>query len=51
VDFYARAKDCGCKFFFGSDSHGPIHFPQHRPRGQRMADALGLEEKDIFRVQ
>lgn len=51
VDFYAHAKECGCKFFFGSDAHGAVHFPHHRPRGQRMADMLKLEETDIFRVR
>ena len=50
VDFYAHAKECGCRFFFGSDAHGPGHFAHHRPRGQRMADALGLREEDLFRV-
>ena len=50
VDFYAHAKACGCKFYFGSDAHCPDHFLPHRERGQRMADALGLTEADIFRV-
>ena len=49
--FYAHAKECGCRFFFGSDAHGPVHFTHHRPRGQRMADMLGLEERDIFRIK
>ena len=50
VDFYAHAKECGCKFTFGSDAHCPDHFLPHRERGQRMANALGLTEEDIFRV-
>ena len=50
VAFYAHAKECGCKFYFGSDAHGEGHFLTHRERGQRMADALGLTEADIFRV-
>lgn len=50
VEFYAHAKDCGCKFFFGSDAHSAPHFAHHSPRAQRMADRLGLEEKDIFRI-
>ena len=50
VDFYAHAKQCGCKFYFGSDAHCPDHFLPHRERGQAMADALGLTEADIFRV-
>ena len=50
VAFYAHAKECGCKFTFGSDEHKSNGFGYHRQRGQRMADALGLTEEDIFRV-
>lgn len=50
VDFYAHAKECGCRFCFGSDAHRADGFTYHRARGQRMADALGLTEEDIFRV-
>ena len=50
VDFYAHAKECGCKFCFGSDAHTADGFTYHRERGQRMADSLGLTEADIFRV-
>ena len=48
--FYAHAKECGCKFYFGSDAHTAAQFEPHRERGQAMADALGLTEADIFRV-
>ena len=48
--FYALAKECGCTFTFGSDAHGAAQFLPHRERGQKMADALGLTEADIFRV-
>lgn len=48
--FYAHAKACGCKFFFGSDSHHADGFEYHRRRAQSMADRLNLTEKDIFRV-
>lgn len=48
--FYAHAKECGCKFTFGSDSHHEDGFAYHRLRGQAMADALGLTVEDIFRV-
>ncbi len=47
--FYALAKDCGCKFCFGSDAHGPGQFAPHKERAQAMADALALTEADIFR--
>ena len=49
VGFYAHAKECGCRFCFGSDAHHPDEFGHHRPRGQAMADALALTEADIFR--
>ena len=48
--FYAHAKECGCKFTFGSDAHAPFQWEHHRERAQAMADALGLTEEDIFRV-
>lgn len=48
--FYAHAKECGCKFCFGSDAHAPFQTEHHRQRAQAMADALELTEKDIFRL-
>ena len=50
IAFYAHAKECGCKFTFGSDEHRSGGFGYHLERGQRMADALGLTEEDIWRV-
>ena len=50
IAFYALAKECGCKFTFGSDEHKSKGFAYHHQRAQDMADALGLEETDIFRV-
>ena len=49
--FYAHAKECGCKFCFGSDAHAPFQTEHHRQRAQAMADALELTEEDIFRVR
>lgn len=49
VGFYAHAKECGCRFCFGSDTHRADGFGYHRARGQAMADALALTEADIFR--
>ena len=48
--FYAHAKECGCKFYFGSDAHAPFQSVHHRERAQAMADALNLTEEDIFRI-
>lgn len=50
IAFYAHAKECGCKFTFGSDEHKSAGFGYHRERGQKMADRLGLSNEDIFRV-
>jgi len=47
--FYAHAKACGCRFFFGSDGHRAGEFTTHLERGQAMADALELTEAHIFR--
>lgn len=51
IGFYAHAKECGCKFYFGSDAHAPFQSEHHRERAQAMSDALELTEADIFRVQ
>ena len=48
--FYALAKACGCKFYFGSDAHAPFQTVHHRERAQAMAERLGLTEEDIFRI-
>ena len=47
VAFYAHAKACGCRFTFGSDTHRPAEFGEHKARGQWMADRLGLTPEDI----
>lgn len=43
------AKECGCKFYFGSDAHKVREF---RSYGicQRIIDSLGLLEEDKFRI-
>ena len=46
--FYAHAKDCGCKFYFGSDAHAPFQSVTHWERAQAMADRLALTHEDIF---
>ena len=42
------AKECGCKFYFGSDAHNPVDFETAPPRFEKAIDMLGLEEKDKF---
>ena len=44
------AKECGCKFYFGSDAHHPEGLTVAPDRFRRMAALVGIsEEKDIFR--
>ena len=36
------AKACGCKFYFGSDAHGPDQFEDHLAFGKYVVDLLEL---------
>ena len=45
---YKIAKQCGCKFYLGSDAHGPKAFDKAIRRFEGVVDALGLEESDKF---
>lgn len=47
---YQIAKDCGCKFYCGTDAHKPCEFviPKHF---DKAIDWLGLEETDKFHVR
>ena len=44
------AKECGCKFYLGSDAHSPGKSDIIRERFQRGIDLLALEETDKFIV-
>ncbi len=48
---YARmisiAKDCGCKFVFGSDAHRTNRHDGYAALCDRISDAFGITEKDI----
>jgi histidinol phosphatase-like PHP family hydrolase len=44
---FAIARDCGCTFTFGSDSHSPADFDTF-VRAEEMARALGLTQKHLF---
>lgn len=46
---YRIAKECGCKFYLGSDAHTPDDFAGAIERFSAMIDALGLSEEDKFR--
>lgn len=54
TDVYMRpfriAKNCGCKFYLGSDSHTTGGFKGVMERFNRAIDILGLEESDKFHI-
>lgn len=45
---YRIAKECGCRFYFGSDAHHPSGLPKLRDRADFLIDALNLTEDDKF---
>ena len=47
--YYRIAKECGCKFYLGSDAHTPEGLAAAMEGFQRMIDLLELEENDKFR--
>ncbi len=48
---YLIAKEQGCKFYLGSDSHLPHEFDIAVERFTRVVDLLGLEESDKFHIK
>lgn len=47
---YRIAKNCGCKFYFGSDAHHPGEFAHAKEFFERTVDILKLQEKDKFSI-
>lgn len=45
---YRIAKNCGCKFYMGSDAHHPDIFESARGIFERAIDLLDLKEEDKF---
>ncbi len=45
---YKIAKECGCKFYLGSDSHHPDFFDDALRAFNKAIDLLGLTEDDKF---
>ena len=45
---YRIARECGCKFYLGSDAHTPGELARARGRMEGIVDALGLTEDDKF---
>ena len=46
---YHIAKECGCKFYLGSDAHSLKALDAAMEKFDRMIDALGLTEDDKFK--
>lgn len=46
---YRIAKECGCKFYFGSDAHKLTEFETATRTFEYIVDLLQLEEKDKWR--
>ena len=47
---YRVAKECGCKFYLGSDAHHPDTFDVCQEAFERAIKLLGLTEDDRFRI-
>lgn len=47
---YRIAKQCGCKFYCGSDAHQPEALDKAKAIFERAIDLLGLEESDKFHI-
>lgn len=47
---YRIAKDAGCKFYFGSDSHHPSSLETSKENFAKIAECLKLCEEDKFRI-
>ena len=45
---YRIAKECGCKFYLGSDAHHPDELDKAKAIFERAVDMLNLKEKDKF---
>ena len=51
LGFYRLAKECGCKFYFGTDAHHPNGFVGQKAVAERVVDLLDLTEEDKFHIQ
>lgn len=50
LKIYRIAKECGCKFYCGSDAHRPHELDRAKGLFEKAVDALGLTEADKFRI-
>lgn len=44
------AKECGCKFYFGSDAHHPNELDEAKAIFEKAIDLLELTEEDKFHI-
>lgn len=49
LKIYRIAKECGCKFYCGSDAHHPHELDRARALFEKAIDALELKESDKFK--
>ena len=49
-DVFRMAKECGCKFYLGSDAHHPVNFENCIRQFERAIELLNLEESDKFYI-
>ena len=47
---YKIAKECGCKFYSGSDAHHPEHLDRAKAIIEKAIDLLQLTEEDKFHI-
>lgn len=50
VRFYGLARECGCKFYLGSDAHHPKDLDNAPAIFERAICAIGLTEDDKYRI-
>ena len=48
---YRIAKECGCKFYCGSDAHQPWELDRAMALFQKAVDRLNLTENDKFCIK
>ena len=49
--FYRIAKECGCKFYCGSDAHQPHELDRARSLFEKAVKALDLQESDKYIIK
>ena len=51
LKMFRIAKECGCKFYMGSDAHHPDRLKTVKPIFERAIDLLGLTEDDKYQLK